>query len=70
MFNDRDDYVNQYNMRLGPIMLRQLRVTNDSCNIDPHFEHVVKNCTKEYSLSREDITPFYTNVRYPRKYLE
>ncbi|TRY80381.1 hypothetical protein TCAL_04863 [Tigriopus californicus] len=51
------------NRVLGLPRLRQLKVTNDSCNIQEDFQKAIKVCYAPYSSSSEDSRPFFPDFR-------
>ncbi|XP_063962086.1 polycystin-1-like [Lytechinus pictus] len=52
------------NYRVGPARLRQLRVKPLPCEVNGRMEHVVKDCTLDYSWSNEDEGIFAANWTY------
>lgn len=51
--NDEEGYIYYESKLLGVPRLRQIRVKNNTCTLDPNFEGEVKGCYGEYKSSRE-----------------
>ncbi|KAK9893003.1 hypothetical protein WA026_023214 [Henosepilachna vigintioctopunctata] len=49
------------NLLLGVPRIRQVRVTNDSCEVHPYFQRLFKLCFAPYDEESEDTDPFGLN---------